>query len=549
MNEINFDKEYPLNNNNYEQNDTQISFLNVAWNNSYNDVVDFSSRAVQTSELNKLVKKTTNYLNYISKDKAFKVAGNVEDYTYYNYVRYINKNYSDRYVYAFITRVEYLSKNTTLIYIESDVWQTWLFDLKYKMCFIERSHIAKSDDILYSNLESEPVGASPSFEKQIDIFDSLDWSLRWCAETLSSPPIINGSNNFEYGGVGTDNTTFCGHYLYPLSQTNTAHASREFLELFYPSGNVTDHRQDIIQIRCLPNWVVMDTNTENYCLINSVANKQDNATFSQTTLPCGYTPKNKKMFSSLFRVIIIYNHNGFSIPLKPELINGNNINISLSMKGATSSLIKLSVLNYAGYSNNHYYIPYNSTMATGYNENTGVKQGLDVFNSFMGIGQSVVNTGSGIYSAVSSSATSGTPLNPFAIASTVMTGVSGVVNNAVSAKSAFEQKTATIGGMSDTISVLPTNIRLRLIDCSPTYTECKHIDDFFERFGYAINDFGQLNNWINNRSQWNYIKTVDAKIQLDGNQDDLQKIISMFNNGVTIWHSVENFGNYNVSNN
>lgn len=63
---------------------------------------------------------------------------NIEDLYSCNYVMYQNRSYTNRYFYAFITKMEYKGENVTHLYLEEDAWQNWQFSLNYKESFIDR---------------------------------------------------------------------------------------------------------------------------------------------------------------------------------------------------------------------------------------------------------------------------------------------------------------------------------------------------------------------------------------------------------------------------
>lgn len=68
----------------------------------------------------------------------------------------------------------------------------------------------------------------------------------------------------------------------------------------------------------------------------------------------------------------------------------------------------------------------------------------------------------------------------------------------------------------------------------------------FKVRGYASNKFGKPH--LHTRQRWNYIQTVNANIKADGIEaQDLEKIKTAFNNGITLWHSADVF-NYSNSN-
>ena len=80
-----------------------------------------------------------------------------------------------------------------------------------------------------------------------------------------------------------------------------------------------------------------------------------------------------------------------------------------------------------------------------------------------------------------------------------------------------------------------------------SYEQFKQIDNYFDKFGYAINDFKAVN--YNNRSNFDYIETSQVVIEGDVPEDDMNVIKNMFNSGVRIWHNTTNFLNFNVANN
>ena len=75
----------------------------------------------------------------------------------------------------------------------------------------------------------------------------------------------------------------------------------------------------------------------------------------------------------------------------------------------------------------------------------------------------------------------------------------------------------------------------------------KIIDKYFSMYGYKVNDLKLPN--ISGRSNWNYVKTIGCNILGDIPQEDMEKIKSIFNNGVTFWHNPNTFLDYSQSNN
>lgn len=72
------------------------------------------------------------------------------------------------------------------------------------------------------------------------------------------------------------------------------------------------------------------------------------------------------------------------------------------------------------------------------------------------------------------------------------------------------------------------------------------IDDFFDRFGYAVDTLKVPN--ISARPHWNYVKTHECTITGSIPADDMKKICSIFNNGITFWKNGSEVGNYALNN-
>ena len=86
-------------------------------------------------------------ISYQRKDNMVYFPEHIDKLINYNYVMYLNENYTNKWIYAFITRMEYENDFNTKIYITTDVFQTWQFDITFKESFIEREMLATADDI------------------------------------------------------------------------------------------------------------------------------------------------------------------------------------------------------------------------------------------------------------------------------------------------------------------------------------------------------------------------------------------------------------------
>ena len=72
------------------------------------------------------------------------------------------------------------------------------------------------------------------------------------------------------------------------------------------------------------------------------------------------------------------------------------------------------------------------------------------------------------------------------------------------------------------------------------------IDDFFTMYGYAVKAIGRIN--THSRPHWNYVKTVGCCLTGSIPSDDVQRICSIYDRGITFWQSGNEVGNYSLDN-
>ncbi len=71
------------------------------------------------------------------------------------------------------------------------------------------------------------------------------------------------------------------------------------------------------------------------------------------------------------------------------------------------------------------------------------------------------------------------------------------------------------------------------------------LGDFFKMFGYKTNEVKIPN--FHTRENWNYVQTESCMITGNFNNNDLQKLKNIFDNGITLWHT-NDVGNYDLAN-
>lgn len=158
----------------------------------------------------KAVYHPTNFSIVKERDGVLRMTGDVGNYYDINYMYFTNTNFSNKFFYAFVTQVEYVNPNTTLIYFELDEFQTWANDIVWMESSIEREHT--EHDELYANLEDEGIGVndlqpyayeyvdSALGEKQLVIGTTESYS-GLIEDVQSQGVILSYDYNTDYPGI------------------------------------------------------------------------------------------------------------------------------------------------------------------------------------------------------------------------------------------------------------------------------------------------------------------------------------------------------------
>lgn len=289
-------------------------------------------------------------------------------------------------------------------------------------------------------------------------------------------------------------------------------------------AELQDHRSELVGLFAVPKWV--KGNLEGKFV--SDANKSEfvNYNYSKTELACGYAPRNKKMLTSLCRAFVVYTKNGFKKIFKPELMD-DTVSFRLSGNAMSTDSVLCRFVNYKDESDATFKIPYSFQTRFGYDVNTGLDKIINGVQSAIGL---IGNT---------ASISTGSPIG-------ILYGSSNLINSATNIVDSIGQRGISNGTTGDIISISENNATPYFADISVTASEARYIDDYLDLYGYAINEIANISSYLNTRSNWNYIKVSECNIKLNAPNEDIEIIQSIFESGVTIWHS--DFGNYDAVN-
>jgi hypothetical protein len=165
-----------------------------------------------------------------------------------------------------------------------------------------------------------------------------------------------------------------------------------------------------------------------------------------------------------------------------------------------------------------------------------------VFNGVLG---EIGNTITGVASAAQA--------NPVGVAGAGVNVVKGAGDTAL-ALQAIQAKLKDIGNVPPQLAKMGSNTAFSFGNTytgfyvikkqiKPEYS--KKLTDYFNMFGYKKNEVKIPN--FNTRQSWNYVETKSCNITGNFNNEDLQELKNIFDNGIFLWHT-NDVGNFALAN-
>ena len=150
----------------------QLYLCKTPLENNYKNQLTFANLTAQVSYFNSKVVKSYDNYTYIKKDNVVQVGENIDTIIDCNYLFYKNVGFTQKYYFCFITNMEYVNENCTRISFETDVFQTWQFQIQYNRCFVEREHT--NNDTIGANTVPENLETGEYILNSSQYYDGLD---------------------------------------------------------------------------------------------------------------------------------------------------------------------------------------------------------------------------------------------------------------------------------------------------------------------------------------------------------------------------------------
>lgn len=540
--------------------------------------LDFANTTSQQAYFKSLPNIAFMKITYNRENGTLYFPRNIEEIRSYNYLMYKNKNYSNKWFYAFITNMRYENNDTTAIDFVTDVFQTYMFDYEWRNSFIERETV--DDDtvgkhLLPEKLEYGDYICNGSQTKEVVRYtpnatnDYTPMVVMQTTERLGVP--INDVNESRVVGGVPQGSWFYAWYLTEdnyntivsgvLKNLDTLGKSNAVMNMFlvpnqvatWTQARINQYDQDgHLSGTFFDCWLPTNTTNARYVF-------RDYEVTRPSTID-GYTPVNHKCLVYPYQYFLATNNSGGAIDFNYEDFNGtpkfqcagvlslvnptrlfpNNSLKSKYNNGEIDGLpesISGSPLPVLSWESDFYlnWIAQNGEQMAVEAENLLVNDiastAGSTFGGFMDAGTigGAINAGSGLLATSND-------INNFIEQKQIQITQAKAVPNSVKGN-------ANIGDLAYALS----SANFRFIKYSVRRSYIERIDKYFSKFGYLVNEHKVPN--LTSRTNWNYIKTVGANlVPLNIPQEALQELKSIFNNGVTIWHNPSNFLNYSASN-
>lgn len=505
----------------YVQPNTNIRLLsNCPIDNTYSDTLYFSNTASQYNYFSGLTKYNLSQNSYTRHSNGIiRVPFNCENLYDCNYCMFQNASFGQKWFYAFITNVEYVNDNLSLVYFEIDVMQTWFFDYSLRDCFVAREH--SETDYIGENLVPESVELGEYIMKDFMGTGHLQSYAIVVAATFNTN-LEDASGEF-YSGI------YSGVNLLAFQNANDAN---DFL-LRATEGNLAD---GIVGVYMVPTDFARPSG-------QPVASYNISFDKNYSSLGGAYVPKNNKLFTYPYNFLYCTDLNGNSSEFRYEDFSTATCNFNITGDMSPNMSIVLCPQNYKGVLGN-----YNEKMVM-----SGFPQcsfNIDSYKAYMAQNSVTAegNLAGGFVSSalsIAGAVATGGALAPLAVGAVgnLAGTIASYVSGSVKAQSMPNQARGG-GGSTALVANGIKDFAFSHMCIKSEFAEI--IDDYFDLFGYATNKVKVPNR--NVRPHWTYTKTVGCKAVGSVPSDDMATIKKIYDAGITFWINGSEVGQYYLDN-
>lgn len=506
----------------------------VMLNNTYQHTIWFQDSQAQMRYFEGKVVKTFSSYSYLRKKWSIKVDATPEQAQSWTYLFFKN-GVNGKYYFYFINSIEYVNDNTVELSLELDVMQTYLGEYNLAPSFVEREHSA-SDEIGEHTLdEGLELG-----ELVVNKKTNMDMQEMVLLILSSGYPVGDGLGGQTYSVL---NGVYSGLSVYAVEEANWGTFALDLLEN-------TKFNESIVTMWMFPkkllsvygDWSVPEGGSI-YKYVTGATEMTDNQ-FARPNTVDGYQPNNKKLLTYPFNMMYVSNNAGGAATYRYERFD-NPGQCSLRVCGAVTPEGSTKIFPVAY---NRQIINYEEGLMGASYPTCAWNQ--DVYKLWLAQNQNqnalaLASSGLQIVAGVGMALGTG-GVGSMAGLGVAYNGVNSVMNILAQKADMQLQPPQSKGNHSSSVNVVSEHQTFTVMNKSVSAYNAQIIDDFFDVYGYKCNLVKIPNTHV--REKYTYTKTLGCNVYGNLCMGDIEKIKTIFDNGITFWVNGDLIGQYGGSN-
>jgi hypothetical protein len=473
-----------------------------------------------------------------------------------NYMMFRNTSFGSKIFYAFITDVDYVNNETSLITYSIDNIQTYFFDVSFNASYIEREHCIT--DNIGDSITPEPVITSG--QEVISHYNDFSGISKGCYTVVVTSHDIENPVKEEYyfstgSTTGSAGIIVAGQTnVFKITDGTSALAAWHFVDNYIQKVG----ESGILAIYTIPRIAYTGDFPDGNGILKKGANilveayqSVENPKPKVTDTLNGYLPKNNKLYTYPFCFLRCQNNLGTQKDFRYEFFSSDNAIFRITSSSVSpDQTVYCTPERYRGY-----VVDWENSLS--YDNFPASSFVTGEYSNYVGNNSNRIVAGQAgrIVDAIFTTAGSLTTGN-------VLAGISGLASNfmqGVQEQAFFSDlkgQTSVLGSLaSGWLNILYDQILFKAYRVEVNASVAKQYDDFFTMYGYTVNalkvpQFAQAQR----RKAYNYCKTKNACVRSLGATSlgipdtAIKDIQTALDGGLCLWETLANVGNYSVDN-
>lgn len=456
----------------------------------YNNTILWTDENSQSLGFDSMATYRLSDFTYVKDGNAIRVPLTVKELLGCSYLMFRNRGFENKWFYAFITDIEYLNTETTLVRFKLDVIQTWLFQMELLESFVERA------------TDGNPLS-----------LESFNYGPIKCVETTRS-----GYLN-EYGYAVFASQSYgslyppgfvSGNYIGAFHRYyNDVNRLREIFE------SASTNPEELLGAVYMPSAFYQQEGSE------PVAH---NINIEKPDKIGQYTPRHKKLLRYPYNYLIV-DSGTEKAEYRYEWFNTDTCGFRLY---GTMSLNPQILCVPLAYNSSQYFNYTESVLLQGFPQLSFNTSGYKQWEA-----RSAVPTMAGNVLSLASNLQSRSPAG-------IASSIGGIMETMTGAQLLPDHNHGSNSGSID-VAIKSKDFYFKKMQITEDYA--RMIDDWLDRFGDTVNRI-QRPSIASRVRDYSYVKCSNASVSGDIPKSDLAEIIDCFNRGITFWTSNGGIGKY-----